>query len=223
MKAYAFALVLLGSVACSRPDTVVPDRDVMDFKVLFQQNCSGCHGAEGQEGPGRNLSDTEYLALIPKETLRSVIEKGRPGTAMPPFALADGGPLYPPQVNALVEGMEREWAKPVNFAGVKPPPYSGDGETGNPENGKALFEKSCFRCHGAGAPIGPVTDPAYLTLVSDQWLRTSIIAGRSDLGMPDWRNVRREAPLTNAEVTDLAAYLSALRFTPKITPTTAGK
>jgi cytochrome c oxidase cbb3-type subunit III len=209
---FVFAgLLLLGGLACRRPETAVLDKDVMDFKVLFQQNCSGCHGAEGYEGPGRNLNDKEYLALIPKETLRSVIENGRPGTAMPAFALNKGGPLYPLQVTALVEGIEREWAKPVNFAGVTPPPYSGDGETGNPESGKALFQKTCFRCHGSGAPIGLVTEPEYLNLVSDQWLRTSIIAGRSDLGMQDWRNVRSGEPLSNAEVADLAAYLSSLR------------
>jgi cytochrome c oxidase cbb3-type subunit III len=204
-------LLLFGSLACRRPETAVLDQDVTDFKVLFQQNCSGCHGTDGREGPGRNLNNEEYLALIPKGTLRTVIENGRPGTAMPAFAVANGGPLYPAQVTALVEGVEREWAKPVNFGGLTPPPYSGDGQTGNPENGKALFQTDCFRCHGSGAPIGQLTDPAYLSLVSDQWLRTSIIAGRSDLGMPDWRNVRSGAPLSNAEVTDLAAYLSSLR------------
>jgi cytochrome c oxidase cbb3-type subunit 3 len=220
MKAFArsafAALLLLGSLACQRPETTVPettvmDKDVMDFKVLFQQNCSGCHGAEGRDGPGRNLNDSEYLALIPKETLRHVIENGRPGTAMPAFALTNGGPLYALQITALVEGIESEWAKPVHFAGVTPPPYSAEGEPGNPETGKALFRKICFSCHGPGAAVGPVTGPEYLNLVSDQWLRTSIIAGRSDLGMADWRSVRPGSPLSNAEISDLAAYLSSLR------------
>jgi mono/diheme cytochrome c family protein len=157
------------------------------------------------------LNDKEYLALIPKEALRHVIENGRPGTAMPAFALANGGSLYPAQATALVEGIEREWAKPVNFGGVTLPPYSAEGETGNPEIGKDLFKRVCFACHGNGAPVGRVTDPEYLNLVSDQWLRTSIIAGRSDLGMQDWRSVRPGSPLSNAEISDLVAYLSSLR------------
>jgi mono/diheme cytochrome c family protein len=219
MKAFACSastvLLLLGNIACQRPETTVLDKDVMDFKVLFQQNCSGCHGADGQDGPGRNLNDKEYLALIPKDTLRRVVENGRQGTAMPAFALANGGLLYPDQVTALVEGIEREWAKPVHFAGVTPPPYSAEGETGNPETGKALFQKICFPCHGTGAAVGSVTGAEYLNLVSDQWLRTSIIAGRSDLGMEDWRSVRPNSPLSNAEISDLTAYLSSLRHSPK--------
>jgi hypothetical protein len=55
-----------------------------------------------------------------------------------------------------------------------------------------------------------ITDPAYLSLVTDQHLRTVTIAGMSQLGMPDWRN-HNNKPLSDADVTDLVAWLSSQR------------
>jgi cytochrome c oxidase cbb3-type subunit III len=50
-----------------------------------------------------------------------------------------------------------------------------------------------------------------LSLVSDQSLRTIVIAGRPDLGHPDWRQVRHGQPLTDQDVSDVIAYLHSLR------------
>lgn len=66
-------------------------------------------------------------------------------------------------------------------------------------------------CHGKGAKIGPVTDPSYLALVSDQNLRTSIIVGRPDFGMPDWRFVNLGHALSDQDILDIVAYLISLR------------
>jgi cytochrome c oxidase cbb3-type subunit 3/ubiquinol-cytochrome c reductase cytochrome c subunit len=48
-----------------------------------------------------------------------------------------------------------------------------------------------------------------LSLVTDQHLRTVTIAGMPQLGMPDWRNNNK--PLSDADVTDLVAWLSSQR------------
>jgi len=187
----------------------VSAENMTDFQTLFSENCSGCHGIDGKSGPGRLLNNPLYLALIPKETLRQTIENGRPGTAMPPWARSQGGPLYPKQVTALVNGIEQNWAKPVNLPSL--PAYAAGNETGDAASGKKLFLRDCFMCHGQGAPIGPVTNPSYLTLSSNQLLRTSIIVGRPDLGMPDYRNLNLGHALSEKNVTDLVAYLASLR------------
>ena len=211
MKVALAAFAFLATVACGRPEQPVAEGEVADFHVLFQENCSGCHGEDGKYGPSRNLHDPQYLVLIPKDTLRSTVEIGRPGTAMPAFAQANGGSLSEAQITALVNGIESQWAKPVQFAGLTPPAYAGDGQTGDSVNGKKLFMRACFMCHYPGGKVGVVTDPSYLSLVSDQWLRSSIIAGRSDLGMPDWRVLNARKPLTDGDVSDLIAYLTSLR------------
>jgi hypothetical protein len=56
-----------------------------------------------------------------------------------------------------------------------------------------------------------VVDAAYLALVSDQALRTAVIAGRTDLGMPDWREDIPGQPLTPQQISDVVAWLAARR------------
>src|SRR2546430_9813354 len=77
------------------------------------------------------------------------------------------------------------------------------------------FAVACARCHGNNGRGGPrggsVTDPSYLALVSDQHVRTTVIAGRSDLGMPDWRGDGGTTPLTPQQVSDVVAWLVAQR------------
>ena len=51
----------------------------------------------------------------------------------------------------------------------------------------------------------------FLGLVSDQSLRTTIIAGRPDIGQPDWRSDAPGAPLTGQDVSDVVAWLAAQR------------
>ncbi len=191
----------------------VSPENITDFQTLYTENCSGCHGLNGKNGPGRPLNNSLYLAIIPKETLQQTIENGRPGTAMPAWGRAQGGPLYPKQVTALVNGIERNWAKPVNVSGVSLPAYSAEGRSGDPGRGKKLFVRDCFMCHGQVA-IGPVTNPTFLTLVTNQVLRTSIIVGRADLGMPDFRTLNMGHALSDQDITDLVAYLASLRPVP---------
>jgi hypothetical protein len=54
-------------------------------------------------------------------------------------------------------------------------------------------------------------DGSYLALVSDQGLRTTVIAGRPDLGAPDWRGNVRGSAMTSQDVSDVVAWLSAQR------------
>jgi mono/diheme cytochrome c family protein len=210
------AVALICLTACDPPGKPGPEEiapsEVTDFKTLFSQNCSGCHGPNGQKGPGRILNDAVYLAVIPKDTLKHVIVFGREGTAMPPWAMSEGGPLTPQQVDALVDGIE-SWKKPVSApAGAELPSYA-ESTPGDPVNGKRLFGRGCFACHGPGARVGSVTDPSYLSLSTNQNLRTSIIVGRSDLGMPNYRFLNAGHALNDQDVSDLVAYLASLRPT----------
>jgi cytochrome c oxidase cbb3-type subunit 3/ubiquinol-cytochrome c reductase cytochrome c subunit len=56
-----------------------------------------------------------------------------------------------------------------------------------------------------------VVDPTFLALLSDQSLRTIIIAGRPDLGQPDWRGDIPGHPLSDQEITDVVAWISGHR------------
>lgn len=209
------AMLLLGISACDPPGKPKPEpmnaRDITDFATLFGENCQGCHGPNGMNGPGRPLNNALYLAIVPKEELTKTITYGRPGTAMPAWALSQGGPLTDKQVTALVNGIEKNWAKPVDFHGAPVPAYSADVSTGNADNGRKLFLKDCFACHGQGAPIGPVSDPTYLSLVSNQLLRTAILEGWPSFGMPNYQTLNLGHALADQDITDVVAFLASKR------------
>ena len=45
---------------------------------------------------------------------------------MPAWAKTEGGPLTMRQIDALVDGIEKNWAKPNQFSDAKLPPYVAD-------------------------------------------------------------------------------------------------
>jgi mono/diheme cytochrome c family protein len=194
---------------------------VTDFRELYGRFCAGCHGGDGQLGAARPLRDPLYLALVRKDTLRQIIAQGVPGTTMPASAARFGGGLTDQQIDILIDGMQTRWGRPQAFTGVTLPPYSledaitAGAEPGDPERGKTTYATYCAHCHGpdggGGKKGGAVVDRTYLALVSDQALRTAVIAGRVDLGMPDWREAVAGHPMTPQELTDVVAWLASHR------------
>jgi len=196
--------------------------EVTDFSQLYALNCSGCHGADGRFGAARPLNDPLYLALASNDTLRQMIAQGVPGTTAPAFAQQAGGPLTDKQIDILIDGMRSRWGKAENFQNVALPPYglqdaSAKGSaSGDPQRGAVAYQTYCSQCHGKDGNGGPkggsVVNPAYLALVSDQALRTTVIVGRSDLGMPDWRANIPGRPMSPQEISDVVAWLVSHRL-----------
>jgi cytochrome c oxidase cbb3-type subunit III len=199
-----------------KPGPEVPRPDsVLAFATLYGQNCSACHGAGGVNGPSYPLANPKYQALVDEQFLHQVVANGEPGTLMPAFAISAGGSLTDEQVDALVHGMRAAWYKPGALEGANPPPYL-TAMAGDPARGQQVYVTYCAACHGAaGQPVkskaGSITEPAFLALVSNQTLRTVIIAGRPDIGQPDWRNVLPGHPMSDQEVTDVVSWLSSQR------------
>jgi mono/diheme cytochrome c family protein len=183
------------------------------FRALYDQQCVGCHGRDGRLGAARPLNDPVYLAVVPADRLRHVVAQGVPGTAQPAFAISAGGALTDEQIESLAQGLLGAWSRPDALRGESVPPYAAT--PGDPARGSAVFAAACASCHGANGGGGPkarsVVDPSYLGLVSDQHLRTTVIAGRADLGMPDWRGQIPGRALSAAEVSDVVAWLVTKR------------
>jgi len=191
------------------------------FTLLYGRYCAGCHGADGRLGAARPLNDPLYLTLIPPERLRTIIAHGVPGGMAHAFATSEGGPLSEDQIDGLARDMVARWSRPGEIKDLPLPPYSaGDLSPGRPDpegaaRGMAVYAAACAGCHGAQGKGGPkggeVVDAAYLALVSDQALRTAVIAGRPDLGMPDWRGGAAGGPLTPQQISDVVTWLIAQR------------
>ena len=162
----------------------------------------------GQNGAALDLANPVYQAWVDDATLRKVITGSEPGTQMPAFGREAGGFLTIAQVDALVHGMRATWQKPGALNGQTPPPYQ-PASQGDAPRGLAVYQTSCARCHEQ--PGRKITDPTFLALINDQTMRTIVVAGRRDLGHPDWRTTIDGRPLTNDEVTDVVAWLATLR------------
>ena len=245
----ALPLVALGAavLACTgcqsmpgypkqQSEVVRPD-EVLDFGTLYKQNCSGCHGENGRDGAALPLNNAAYLAVAGVNNLRTITANGVHGTLMPAFARSSGGILTDQQIDVLVQGMMRVWSRPAEFSGVTLPPYAGS-SSGNTAEGHNTFVAACSRCHGVdglgikppangkpaqqGASPDSIVDPSYLALVSDQSLRSLVIAGRPDQNVPDWRGYMTGPgahALTPQEIDNIVAWLAAHRAPSSEQPT----
>jgi cytochrome c oxidase cbb3-type subunit 3 len=185
--------------------------------VLYGANCAGCHGADGKGGAARGLIDRVFLDIADEATILRVTADGVPGTAMPPFAKQSGGPLSDEQIDAIVRSIRASSTHADVASDVSPPPYSAS-SPGDPVRGRDAFATFCARCHGAdgrggqgGQGASSIVDASYLALISNQSLRTTVIAGRSDLGAPDWRGNVPGRPMSPEDVSDVVAWLAEQR------------
>jgi cytochrome c oxidase cbb3-type subunit 3/ubiquinol-cytochrome c reductase cytochrome c subunit len=215
VRAFAACVLLLAATGCThlpgtpKPGIEVPNpQSVMDFATLYGQNCAGCHGEHGQNGAALDLANPVYQAWVSDSVLEKIIGNGEAGTHMPAFAVSAGGFLTDAQVEALVRGMRSRWQKPGALSGQTPPPYSGTLK-GDAPRGQQLYQSACARCHQKAS--ASIINPTYLAMIDDQTLRTLIIAGRPDIGQPDWRGDIAGHALTDQEITDVVAWLASQR------------
>jgi len=132
---------------------------------------------------------------------------------MPAFAQQAGGLLTDAQIGAIVYGIRTRWAKVDALRDADPPPYAAQGP-GDPERGATVYGVYCSSCHGTdgrGGRASSIVDGSYLELVSNRGLRTTVIAGRPELGAPDWRGDLPGKPMSPEDVSDVVAWLAAQR------------
>jgi mono/diheme cytochrome c family protein len=206
--------LLIGTLGCERKigppndqEELMRPENVASFDRLYKQNCSACHGESGSGGPALDLANPKYQAVVDDASLKRWITSGMPGTQMPAFGESAGGFLTSQQADVLVAGMRAQWG-PKDHSAAAMPPYSSNA-VGNVEHGQEIFRLSCASCHQQEQQ--KIIDASFLSLVSDQSLRTIVIAGRPDLGHPDWKQVRPGQPLTDQDVSDVIAYLHSWR------------
>jgi cytochrome c oxidase cbb3-type subunit 3 len=224
----AISVAVLALAACERrgklfeqpsSDEVVDPRTLLTFERLYATNCAGCHGVRGAGSAAIGLASPRYLAIVSDADVRQVIAQGRAKTAMPAFAQSAGGLLSDAQVDALVRGI-RAWAPAGLRRDPETPPYE-TSAYGDTDRGARVFAEHCGACHGVdgsgGAHTGSIVNAAFLELRSEQSLRINILAGRPDLGCPDWRD-SGDAPMSADDVTDSVAWLWAHRQRSSVQP-----
>ena len=112
-------------------------------QTLFGTVCSGCHGPNGEGGRGPSLIDASNTRRASNPELFDWIQKGIPGTDMPPFPLPE----------------ENIWRRAAFVRNLSAPAYE-QPLPGNPDAGREVFfgKGGCTKCHmirGQGGLLGP--------------------------------------------------------------------
>jgi cytochrome c oxidase cbb3-type subunit 3 len=169
---------------------------------LYADNCANCHGEFGQGQSGPALNSRELLKTTSDEALINIIRTGVPGSNMPAWGQAFGGPFTDEQVVQLVTFV-RAWEPTA-------PQIATEEKAPDPVSGATLFASSCFTCHGEngqGTDTAPaLNDPDKLKEFDDAWYRATIANGRPAKGMPTWGTV-----LSPEQISDLVALIDAWR------------
>jgi mono/diheme cytochrome c family protein len=215
-RAWLFCLLAACNALPGKPteaDRPLRPAEVVDFSQLYAENCAGCHGADGKLGGARPLNDAVYLQVAGRDPLRQATADGIPSSLMPGFSTTAGGMLTEQQIDIIVDGMLSNWAGNAPRLAMPAPPYA-SAAPGDAARGTAAYTTYCASCHGAdgkgGAKGRSIVDGSYLALVSDQALRSAVIFGRIDLGMPNW-SADAARPMSDQDVSDVVAWLIAQR------------
>lgn len=163
----AFVLLMGGAALAGAGPRPLSPADVSAGKALYLRECSGCHGERGDgAGPAAAWIDPrprDFTTGVFKfrttasgqppataDVLR-VIERGVPGTAMPPFA------FLPPDERKKIAAYVLRVADVLDEPEPEPLPAPGPPPPSTPERlavGKQLWaDIDCGSCHGASGKV----------------------------------------------------------------------
>jgi cytochrome c oxidase cbb3-type subunit III len=162
-----------GGFANAYPQHAQADADaIARGKALFDVNCSFCHGSDARGGEGGpNLLRSQLVMNDQSgELIATVVQNGRPGTAMPKFELTKD------QVSDIAAFIHSFRVAGYDASRDVPPNIV----VGDAKAGQAFFNGSvgkCSTCHsvtGDFAGIGGKMDP--------KTLQNAIVSGRAGRG-----------------------------------------
>jgi cbb3-type cytochrome c oxidase subunit III len=173
-------------------ESVLPGGDASRGQDLFAVACVSCHGVNGF---GTNLAPialgrADFMDSVTDRQIFDLIAYG--SATMPGWEEV----LSPAEIGDLVA-----------YARLLPPPPEPGELVGDVANGARLYATGCTTCHGpSGDGVeglgGTLRNVASLEGATDDGLRTVIIEGLPEAGMPPW-----QGDLTGQEVADLIALL----------------
>jgi mono/diheme cytochrome c family protein len=184
---------------------------------LFAHNCAVCHGVDGQGRVGASLSK-DWPSIRPDLRIRATITNGIPGTAMPAWSQANGGPLTGDEIDALVAyitlwetGGPREILPTPTYAPrpvISPVPNV----VGDPNRGAQLYDQNCLVCHGVNGEgrIGATLAKSWASVRADLRVRNTIAGGIEGSAMPAWSQ-DNGGPLSETEIDDIVAFIATMQ------------
>ncbi len=190
--------------------------------TLYAQNCTICHGLNGEGIGATPALNNPALVSMPFEELQKTISRGRYQTAMPAWSMEDGGALSDYQIEELVlliqYGDWNETGDRVVNLGLAPLiPFTTEpdpvlfAEVANLSDGATLqsavqlFAANCVSCHGAdglGTGIAPALNDLDTREKLTEDLTRTLTYGNTGTLMAGWSN-----SLTTEEISTLVTLI----------------
>lgn len=202
-------IILVEPIRITTASNEVLQTKVNEAMIIYAENCSLCHGIEG-EGIGSNpaLNNDGLRGMEPID-LYKTISRGRYNTAMPAWEDTEGGPLSAYQIDEMVNMIRYgNWQEQKNLIvnmGLAPlVPFT---TLPDPdllmavaalENGEVLtqalvtYSSSCVSCHGAdglGTTIAPPINSEDTRQRTSEEIERIIQLGVPGTLMAGWKNV----------------------------------
>lgn len=176
-----------------------------------------------QSGPGSALANSYCLICHSADYIYTQPPHSRAQWAdiVTKMKSAFGCPIPDEQISPLVDYLfsqnsiqpfpSKHSIQRTNQNAASVPPSD---QTGDPQNGKALYKKHCVTCHGTAGkgdgPIGqalipPAADLTQLGKKSDKAVLEAIRNGRPGTAMTSWKN-----DLNHSDINDLLSFLRTL-------------
>ena len=215
--ALLLALVLLAAVSiAARAGETAQDPTTELGAQLYAENCVVCHGANGQGRVGATLAK-DWPSIRPDLTVKTIISNGVPGSRMPAWSQANGGPFSDAEIEALTQYI-LSWQTggapqitPRATVTLRPPITPPPNVSGDPNRGAVLFDENCAVCHGPNGQgrAGATLAKAWSGVRPDLEVETIIANGIQGSQMPAWSQASG-GPLSKAEIDDLVTFVLTL-------------
>lgn len=180
---------------------------------LYIENCAVCHGEEGEGRVGASLEN--FPGIDVNAALRQVTAEGIPGSVMPAWSQAEGGPLTEAEIDDIVAYVSSSIAGAEPIAPVPeyvPPDIEALPEVeGDPSRGAVVYEFNCVMCHGE-AGTGRFGSPLAKSWPGNQpevFIQQVVRRGIAGSTMPAW-STENDGPLTAEQIEDVTAYVLSL-------------
>jgi mono/diheme cytochrome c family protein len=131
----------------AKAQTAVANADLLVGAKLFVNNCTPCHGQDGEGLQGPELQGTD----LPRDTFEQIVRGGWPHTIMPAWSVDYGGPFSNLDVQNIVNWIynwnEDILAQARTELGVNTATPT-DTTTYSSRGEQVFHDVGCYKCHG---------------------------------------------------------------------------